>query len=78
MLLRGVNIFSLLLTSFSGISFNNDLTIPAHIYLFEVNNRNTKKDAKYVQRYQERHKSHVNDRILVSLWLTLNIFNTFF
>ena len=78
MLLRDVNVFSLLLTSFSGVSFNNDLTIPAHIYLFEVNDRNTKKGAKYVQRYQERHKGHVNDHIVMSLWLTLNIFNTFF
>ena len=43
--------------------------VPANIYLFKVNNRNTGKSLKYVNDV---------DVILVSLLLNLNIFGTFF
>ena len=48
---------------------------PANIYLFKVNNRNTrKKGVKYVQ----KHQNEVSDVVLAFLLLTLKIFHTFF
>ena len=50
----------------------------ATIYLLKVNNRNTKKDVKYVQIKQKKQQKDVNDVVLVFLFLTLDIFHTFF
>ena len=58
---------------------NKDATevTPAKIYLFRVNSRNTRKSVKYVQSLQQKHKSDVDDIVLVFLLLTLNIIHTF-
>ena len=36
------------------------------------------KGVKYVQSWQQKHQNEVNDIVLVFLFLTLNIFYTFF
>ena len=51
---------------------NQEITsLQANIYLFKVNNRNTRKKVWNVQ-------SYVNDVVLMFLLLTLTIFHTFF
>ena len=49
----------------------------ANIYLFKVNNRNTKKDEKMLK-LTIKHQNDVNDVVLVFLLLNLNIFHTLF
>ena len=49
--------------------------LPANIYLFKVNNRNTRKRCKIFKVNNKNTKTTV---VLVFLLLTLNIFHTFF
>ena len=51
---------------------------PANIYLFKINNRNTTKRCKIYLKLIIKTTNNVNDVVLVSLLLTLNIFQTFF
>ena len=50
---------------------------PEIIYLFKVNNRNTRKKCEICSNLQQRHQNDVMKDILVSLLLTLNILHTF-
>ena len=56
---------------------NTDISHPANIYLFQVNNKNTKKIFSKSTK-QLKHQNDVNDFVLVSLLLTLNLFHTLF
>ena len=56
---------------------NTDISHPANIYLFQVNNKNTKKKFSKLTK-QLKHQNDVNDFVLVSLLLTLNLFHTLF
>ena len=50
---------------------------PVDIYLFKVNNRNTRTRCEYVQ-IKQRHQNDAIGVVLVSLLLTFNIFHTLF
>ena len=49
-----------------------------NIYLFKVNNRNTRKRCETCSQLTIKHQNDVFDVVLVFLLLTLNIFHTFF
>ena len=51
---------------------------PANIYLVKVSNRNIRKRGEIGSKLTIKHKNEVVDVILVFLWLTFNIFHTFF
>ena len=51
---------------------------PTNIYLFKINNRNTRKWYKTYSNLTIRYPNDINDVVLVSLLLTLNIFHNFF
>ena len=51
---------------------------PANICLFKVNNRSARKSREICSKLTKRHEKNVIDAILVSLLLTLNLFDTFF
>ena len=54
---------------------------PPNIYLFKVNDRNTRKRCKICSKFKEQHQAISLQRLeafLVFLLLTLNLFNTFF
>ena len=54
-----------------------DKTNPANIYLFKVNNRNTRKMYEIFSELTIKQQNDVNEVVLVFLLLTLNIFHTF-
>ena len=49
-------------------------TFPAGIYLFKVNNENTRANSEICSKLTKRDQNNVNKVILVSLLLTSNIF----
>ena len=52
---------------------------PGNIYLFKVNNRNTKKRCEICSKLTiKKHQNDVNDVVPVFLLLTWNIFHTYF
>ena len=51
---------------------------PANIYLFKLNNRNTRKRCEICSKLTIKTPDDVIDVVLVFLLLTLNIFHTFF
>ena len=51
---------------------------PANICLFKVNNRSARKSREICSKLTKRHGKNVIDAILLSLLLTLNLFDTFF
>ena len=52
---------------------------PASIYLFKVNNRNTRKRGKISLKVnKKKHLNDVSDAVLVFLLLTFNILHIFF
>ena len=52
------------------------LYAPVNIYLFTVDNRNTRKKCEICSKLTVRHQNNI-DVVQVSLLLTLNIFHTF-
>ena len=56
----------------------NAKSIPANIYLFKFNNRNTRKRGEIFSKLTIKKPEDVNDVVLVFLLLTLKIFHTFF
>ena len=48
-----------------------------NIYVFKVNNKNTRKRCDVCSKLTIKHQNDVNDVFLVFLLLTLDIFNTF-
>ena len=54
------------------------MTSPARIYLFKVNNGNTRTICEICEKLTKRQQSNVIDGVPLSLLLTLNRFNTFF
>ena len=50
--------------------------IPANIYLSKVSNRNTRKRCS--NKVNSRHQNNVNDVVMMSILLTLNIFTAFY
>ena len=51
---------------------------PTNIYLFKINNRNTRKRCGICLKLTIKHQNDVNDVILVFLSIILGIFHTFF
>ena len=51
---------------------------PACNYMFKVNNRNNWTSCEICSKLTKRHQNDSNGVVLVSLWLTLNIFLTLF
>ena len=54
------------------------ISYPANIYLFKVNNRNDKKRCEIYSKFKLKIENDVINVVLVSLLLTLNIIHTFF
>ena len=51
---------------------------PANMYLFKVNNRNTRTRCEICSKLTWHHQNDVKDLVVESLLLTLNLFHTFF
>ena len=54
------------------------INIPVTIYLFQVNDWITGERCKICSKLTIKHQGDVIDIVLMFLWLTLNIFHTFF
>ena len=54
------------------------LNLPANIYLFNVNHRNTKERFEICLKLTIKHQGKVIEAIFVFLLLTVNMFHTFF
>ena len=58
--------------------FKFRITYPVNIYLFKVNNRNTREKCEICSKLTKKHQTDVIDAVLVFFLLTLNIFHAFF